>query len=224
MKKILSCFILGILAGLSIALGSFVFLACLACDQKILGSILFSVGLLMCCAFSLNLFTGKVGFIFENKPHYLLDLLIMYLGNILGAAGSGLLVYAAISHLPNTSIFDQAVAVSVSRSITVNNWWVSLIMAFFCGILVFLAVYGWKKFDNYALKITCLILCVTTFVATGTEHCIANMFYFSAGFTWNVSTILNIVIVTIGNALGSLTTWVLFYGSQKLLSPTKKDN
>lgn len=223
MKKIIKVFLLGILAGLSIGLGSFVYLACLTCDQKILGSILFSVGLLLCCSFSLNLFTGKIGFVFENKPRYLLDLLIMYIGNIVGAAGSGSLIFLALNQSSANGIILKAQGITEARMITSSNWYTSLIMAFFCGILVFLAVYGWKKFDNVALKITCLVLCVTTFVATGTEHCIANMFYFGAAGIWNGGTILNILIVTIGNAIGSITIWAIFFAIQKLSIKTIKE-
>ena len=72
--KNLSSFFYSILAGVSISIGGTVFLSL---DNKIVGSIFFSLGLFAVCTFGFNLFTGKVGYIFEQKPSYLLFLLIL---------------------------------------------------------------------------------------------------------------------------------------------------
>ena len=45
------------LAGVSIFLGALVYLSI---DNKVIGSVLFSVGLFVVCTMRLNLFTGKV--------------------------------------------------------------------------------------------------------------------------------------------------------------------
>jgi formate/nitrite transporter FocA (FNT family) len=87
-------------------------------------------------------------------------------------------------------------------------------MGIFCGILVFLAVYVWKKSDNWFIKATGLILCVTTFVVTGTEHCIANMFYFAFSGIWSVGLLVDVLLVILGNSIGSL----ILFGLIKLAS------
>ena len=51
------CFFSGCVAGLCIALGGTVFLSS---DSKILGAVLFTVGLFTICTFEFSLFTGKV--------------------------------------------------------------------------------------------------------------------------------------------------------------------
>jgi formate transporter len=85
-----------------------------------------------------------------------------------------------------------------------------LIMGVFCGMLVFLAVAIWKKSENWGIKAAGLILCVWTFVVTGTEHCIANMFYYALAGSWTLGIFLDVVIVILGNSLGSLIVYYLF--------------
>ncbi len=51
-----------------IGIGSAVYLTL---DNKIIGALLFSIGLFMICSFSMYLYTGKIGYIFKtkNKPN-----------------------------------------------------------------------------------------------------------------------------------------------------------
>ena len=50
-----------------------------------------------------------------------------------------------------------------------------LILAFFCGILMYVAVEGFRSGGNPLI----VIFSVSVFILCGFEHCIANMFYFS---------------------------------------------
>lgn len=206
----------GVLAGIFIGLGSFAFVACVSLDAavgKILGSLLFSVGLLCVCFFGASLYTGRVGFAFEQKPNYVLELLAMLAGNFIGAAGSGSLVYLACSSGSN-SLVSVAQGIASSRAVSIGGstgetWYKALIMAIFCGMLVFMAVYIWKKAENWAIKATGLILCVWAFVVTGTEHCIANMFYFALAWAWSLGNFLNVLICIVGNSIGSWLIWLI---------------
>ncbi len=47
-------------AGVSISIGATVYLAC---ESRLLGAMLFTIGLFVICAFGLNLFTGKIGYV-----------------------------------------------------------------------------------------------------------------------------------------------------------------
>ena len=78
---LLADFIYAILAGLAIGLDGAVFLAI---DNKILGALFFTVGLFTVCVNGFNLFTGKVGYTWGQPPSYLLFLLVVWLGNLLG--------------------------------------------------------------------------------------------------------------------------------------------
>jgi formate transporter len=209
----------GVLAGLFIGLGSFAYCGCVALDPtvgKILGSALFSVGLFLVCFSGTCLYTGRIGFapeaIKEKGWGYLFDLALMLSGNFIGAAGSGALLNLAFQNDSTNKILAIARSIAQNRALLgegAQPWYKAFIMGVFCGILVFLAVYVWKKSDNWFIKATGLILCVTTFVVTGTEHCIANMFYYAFAGEWNLGDFLDVLIVIAGNSLGSLFLYFL---------------
>ena len=70
-----------ILAGIMIGIGGTIFLSV---DDKIIGSALFAIGLFMIVTRNLNLYTGKIGYLFENKPSYIIEILMTLLGNFIG--------------------------------------------------------------------------------------------------------------------------------------------
>ena len=88
MKKIIDIFLRSLLTGVAIAIGGTVYLSC---PNKYLGAFLFGIGLFVILSFGFNLFTGKVGYAVENKPSYLGELGIIWLGNFAGAVLSALL-------------------------------------------------------------------------------------------------------------------------------------
>jgi formate/nitrite transporter FocA (FNT family) len=203
MRKKAIVLIYGILAGIAIGIGSlaFIFATISSIDvvSKLIGSILFSVGLLCVCSFSMFLYTGKIGYAVDNKLSYLVDLLIGFIGNFIGACGFGYLC----GLIPGVK--SRAEVISESRDILANEepWWTSLILGLICGILVFLAVDIFKRKPGVIGTIG-LILCVTTFVFIGSEHCIANIVYFSMANHWTLGTFCNIMIVVLGNSLGAI--------------------
>lgn len=207
----------GILAGLFIGLGSFAFVGCVSLDPtigKIIGSALFSVGLFCVCFFCSHLYTGRIGFCFEEKPSYVLDLAIMLAGNFLGAAGLGSVVYFANLGESGNQLMGVVRSIVSSRALDLGSgsgepWYKALLMALVCGMLVFLAVYLWKKAENWGIKVFGLVLCVWTFVVTGTEHCVANVFYFAMAGEWSLPSFLNVILCIIGNSLGSWLVWGL---------------
>lgn len=214
MNKYLKVFLLGICAGAAIGLGGLLFVICSAYDLRLLGSFLFGIGLFLVCTLGLFLYTGKIGFLItsENKKEYSLNLFIGYIGNIVGAVGFGYLMFLAFRNVD--TIFTKAIAVSASRNTDIGNggtpFYKELLTGFLCGIYVFLAVYFFKKKWNIFIRILILLFCVFSFVASGFEHCIANMFYVSMANGWNGQTILNIVIITFANSIGSILLMTIF--------------
>ena len=91
MKRYLQILVSSIGAGVLIALGGFVYLS-FKDNNLFLASFLFSLGLITIISFKLYLFTGKVGYIFDNKPNFLLDLLVCWIGNLIGSVVTGLLL------------------------------------------------------------------------------------------------------------------------------------
>jgi formate/nitrite transporter FocA (FNT family) len=213
--KHLQAILSGILAGMAIGLGGGIFLVCCATittGGRVAGSILFSIGLFLVCSLGLNLYTGKIGYLFENKPDYLLFLAEMLLGNAIGAIGLGYLVRATSLY----SLIGQTAEASAAKKLldmgsgTGQTWYSCLINAFFCGVLVFLAVDIFKKAENHLIKVVGLFGCVTAFVALGFEHCIADMFYFGFANMWGshfTEALLAMLLFILGDSLGSLFIW-----------------
>lgn len=208
MKAKLKTLLFGVLAGASIGLGGLLYTICSSKNMALLGSLCFSIGLLLVCLFSLYLFTGKIGFVISdpNKKDYIINLVIGYLGNIIGAVGFGYLCF--IFFQGNNDVTTAIHNIATKRLTDIGSggtpFYTELIGAIFCGMLVYVAVYGFKKDWNIIARIFLLVFCVFAFVACGFEHCIANMFYVSMANMWNGQTILNILIVTFGNALGAI--------------------
>lgn len=211
--KYLDNFLLGILAGAAIGLGGFLNLLLVstgieAC--RYLGGFVFSVGLFTVCFFGLHLYTGKVGYVMENKKDYALSLLIMYIGNVIGAVGFGYLM-----HLTGV-IQDTATSVALNKIVNDGEVGSSplkiLLYSFFCCIMVFLAVDIFKKSKNWFIKVGGLVVCVALFVITGMEHCVANMFYFAFANTYSshfLYAFLALLIATAGNSLGAIATYIV---------------
>lgn len=72
-----------VLSGIMISVGGAVYLMC---ENKIIGSFLFSFGLFTIVQRGFALYTGKVGYIPENSPLYIIETLITLIGNAAGTA------------------------------------------------------------------------------------------------------------------------------------------
>jgi formate transporter len=205
----------GILAGLFIGLGGSFFLLSLAtisstAGAKIIGSFLFSAGLLFVCLTGSNLYTGKIGYLPDKGYKYLVSLGEMLLGNFIGAVLLGELlsltpVGKTLMDALSSCLSTKFINIGTSDGV---SWYVGLINSFFCGLLVYLAVDLFKKAPAPIFKCLGLIFSVALFVGLGFEHCVADMFYFAlSGAFWNANAgraFLSIFIYIIGNSLGSL--------------------
>ena len=195
MKKNIRNLIKGIYAGIMIGIGGTIYLSM---SSKVLGAIFFSIGLMMICIFNMNLYTGKIGYIINNKKSYLLELLLSLLGNFIGTY----LVAFLINNTRYAHLSETARKISM---IKINDSIISaLILAIFCGILMFLAVDNYKKNKSDFAKYLGIFMCVIVFILSGFEHCIANMFYFSLGSVWSTKSLWYILIMIIGNSIGAV--------------------
>jgi len=203
---------LGIYAGVAISFGGFLniiansLLNASPLWGRIAGSLLFPIGLTLVCVFGFNLFTGKIGFLLDNKKDYLGFLALVYLGNILGS-----LAFGALSLLifKGSNLYLTALSVSQSKMFPSGVNFLSIIKVFsgavLCGVLVYLAILSYRVFKNYVLRIVGIFVSIGLFVFLKFDHCIANMFYFA--FSWSYDrweSYLNIVIVTLGNSFGAI--------------------
>lgn len=181
----------GVSAGVCIALGGSVFLAV---DNRVVGAVLFSVALLSICMKGYALFTGKVGFLPEDRSKAALQLLLAgLLGNLIGTFLCGLALRFALPAYAETAGALCRAKLSLAPAAV-------LVRGFFCGILMYLAVSIWKE-RGTPLGI---LFCIPVFILSGFEHSIADMFYFAVSGIVSLQAFVFLWLVIIGNALGAM--------------------
>lgn len=205
----------GILAGLAIGVGGFLYILMSHFVEgelgKVLGSLLFSVGLFTVCTFYLSLYTGKIGLIFEKKQtkEFYISLPVMLIGNAIGAISLGYLCWAVFKDVDIMNTVNNVC--EIHTNLDSFNAYLSLIVkSLLCGLCVYIAV---KSFAYQRLKpvgIGLLVLFVFIFVYAGFQHCIANMFYFGFGNHFIGNTFINLLICILGNSLGTIPGVFLF--------------
>lgn len=196
MKEVLNYLIKSILAGIMIAIGGTIYLSL---ESKVLGATFFAIGLFMIVINGFNLYTGKVGYIFDNKPKYLIEVLITVIGNFIGTfvVGYGLR-FTRIYNSINKKAIDMCNIKLDDKMLSI------LILSVLCGMLMYLAVNGYKVMKDSFAKYASVFLCVIVFILCGFEHSIANMYYFSVAYVWSLHTFLYLGIMIIGNAIGGV--------------------
>lgn len=184
-------------AAVLIALGDYVLLKL----GNPIGPFLFALGLLGVCYMNLNLFTGKCGFLIENKIK-IRDLLIILIVNLI----SGYLVGLAMS-VTDPEIMKNAVT-------KVATWNISkafFIKSVLCGVVMYIAVYMYKKGTPLGI-----LFGIPLFIFCGFQHCIANVITLGIARTFDYSLFLCII----GNFIGSLLIW--YFSKDETLKEKKK--
>ncbi len=179
-----------VFAGVMIAIGSSVYLNC---KNKFVGAFLFAIGLITIMFFGFELYTGKVGYLRSPKKiPYILSVLLF---NAVGCAFIMLLptdgaeaVWRAHVEIPLCYAFAKAVV---------------------CGILIYVCVAQHKKYGG-AVSILTTLVAIPAFILGGAEHSIADICYMLAARDLSLYSILFILVVAAGNAVGSLvfSLWV----------------
>ena len=186
MKKYLELINKSFAAAILIGLGDY---ALLKLGNPI-GPIIFAFGLLGVCYMGLNLFTGKCGFLIEDRIK-ILDLLTILIGNLLAGYLFGLLLSFTDKDLINTALLK------------VSTWDISIsffLKSVLCGIIMYIAVYMYRKKTPLGI-----IFGIPLFIFCGFQHCIANIITLGVARTFDFS----IFICIIGNFVGSLLIWCL---------------
>ena len=188
-------FLSAILAGGAIGLGGTVFLSV---ENTVVGSLLFTIGLFVICTRGLHLFTGKVCYVFDHDNAYAKTLPVIWLGNLVGTS-----LIALAEQLTRLSALDaraQAIcAVKLSEPL-----YGAFLLAVFCNVMIYIGVEGYRSNPHEVGKYLALFFGVSVFILCGFEHCVANMYYFTMGGAWNARTVLYLLVMTLGNAVGGV--------------------
>ena len=197
---------------------------------KLLGGVVFSVGLILVVLTGADLFTSTTMTLMLKASGHLSwwKLLrhwgLVYLGNAAGALTIvALMVLGGVQHSADGA-WGQVVLAAASHKLD-HSFVQALALGIACNLLVCLAV--WAAFSGRTTtdKIMALVGPVALFVATGFEHSVANMFLVPlaifiqpelapAGFEhlgWWTFLTANLVPVTLGNIIGGGLMIGLFY-------------
>lgn len=189
-----------IAAGFMIGIGAIIYISC---ENKIVGALLFTLGLFTICAFGMNLFTGKIGYILSNKNKP--NCLIIWVGNLIGGAFG-----MALARIAKPALHDTAKTMMTAK--LGQSFWAIPILAFFCGVLMYVAVENYRSNPHGIGKVIGLFLCVSVFILSGFEHSIADMCYAALAvdnFTELWQYMLFLIVVSVFNGVGALAVRAL---------------
>ena len=183
-----------VFAGIMISIGGIVYLNV---SNTVAGSFLFAFGLFTICSYSLNLFTGKIGYFFDNDKDYKKMVLITLVGNFVGTLLIGLLYNVCVSNGVITRC-DSIVSAKLERDLVET-----FVLSIFCGVMMYLGVDLYKK-NTGVMKVVPIFLAVMIFILSGFEHCVANMFYFSLNMSFSLRYLVVLSVMILGNSTGSI--------------------
>lgn len=217
----LTVLVLAVMAGAFISLGAMFFMVVLTGSSlgfgvtRLLGGLSFSLGLILVVVAGAELFTGNnlVAMAWASRlvstGALLRNWIIVYVGNVIGALGTVVLVVVAdVGSFGGGSVAQTAL--SIGRAKADLDILQAFALGILCNALVCLAV--WLSLGGRSVtdKILAVIFPVTAFVAIGFEHSIANWFFLPYaialdGFSEQhliVRGALNLFAVTLGNIVG----------------------
>ncbi|ABR54517.1 formate/nitrite transporter [Methanococcus vannielii SB] len=204
---------------------------------KFMAAAVFPVGLIMIILTGMELVTGDMMLlpvaVFQKKASYAQLIKVwtcVYIGNLIGS-----LIYAAMMVFGPLQSIDAA-----TGQLTVNSfgqaaigtanakvlpymaggaigWFSALVKGIGCNWLVNLAVIGSMASTSVLGKVFMIWFPIMSFVATGFEHSVANMYFIPAGMMLGANiTVLdwwiwNIIPVTIGNIIGAVLFVSMIY-------------
>jgi formate transporter len=243
----LRTFALAILAGAFIALGAIFATTVTAGSStlpfgvaKLLGGLVFCLGLILVIGAGAELFTGNNLIIMAwadrriTTRKLLGNWIVVYAGNFVGATLTAVMLFLSEQYtfgggavgLNALNIANQKVSLGFTQAI---------ILGIFCNALVCLAVWLCIGARSATDKILAIIFPIAAFVAAGFEHSVANMYFIPegllikaganaefwtqigrtpadyGGLTWADFFVANLLPVTIGNIIGGAVLVGLVY-------------
>lgn len=242
---VVKMFLLGILAGAFIAFGAEA--SSLAAHnvtqigiQRLIMGCVFPVGLIMVVLLGTELFTGNcmmIAAVADKRVKFAMLLrnwVVVYLGNLVGAALIVLLV-SATGQLGYSSNGLAVLTIKIAAAKTGLSFGAAFAGGILCNVLVCVAVLLAMASKSIIGKIMGIWFPIMAFVLSGFEHSVANMYYIPAGIFASMNPAYaaaaqeagvnmanlnalgflgNIVPVTLGNIVGgaaiALVMWFCF--------------
>lgn len=202
MNKKLTFFSKAFLAGIMIGIGDAVNAMC---DNRVVGALLFSLGLLCILQNGMYLYTGKIGIIWmaQNKKKEAVNLLMGILCNIIGV------MLVVKTYMIANDEFAARIT-QTAQSLSAQSARSCFLGAIFCGMLMTVATVSWRK-ENTIAETVITIFCVMGFILGGFKHCIANAYM----LLFPGCNYINYLAMIAGNTVGSLIYGYLFVKSRE---------
>ena len=242
-----SVFILAILAGAFIALGA-IFCTTVVTGitdkvgfglSKLLGGVVFSLGLILVIVAGAELFTGNSLLVMAAASgkvplsKLLQNWGLVYLGNLVGSILTAYIMYLTAQYtLANGALGVTALGIAGGKCSLA--FVPALTRGIYCNALVCLAVWLTFSCRTTGDKILAILFPITAFVACGFEHCVANMYFIpmglalkgqglaeaSSNLTIGGMFVKNLIPVTIGNIIGgalfvAALYWIVYVRQSK---------
>ncbi len=234
-----SLFMLAVLAGAFIAFGAVFFTTTIAGAGQVLpygvvrliGGIAFALGVVLIVCAGAALFTGDNLIVMAwasrkvSTTAVLRVWIVVYVGNLVGAGAT-----AVVAYLSGQYTFGDGGVGATVLAVARDKLGFTFAQAFWLGVLcnTLICLVVWLTYSTRTSggKVVVTLLPVSAFVASGFEHCVANMYFFphalliksGAGdsfwqaigktpadypmLTWDAFLIANLVPVTLGNIVG----------------------
>ncbi len=196
-------------SGVMIGIGGTAFLLSLnlfGAWGKLIGSMLFSLGILAIVMFEMKLFTGLISDIPEMGAKNLWKLPVCFLWNMIGVLFTALLVF--YSPLAD-SVVPQAQAM-MSVKLHAELWGLkALSSSILCGFLITLSIGAVNYAPRKKLSTTVGVMFpIVVFAFCGFDHSVANtLYFFFLGFSWKA--VAYLLVCVAGNILGGVILPIL---------------
>lgn len=148
-----------------------------------IGAILFSFGLISILLLNLKLYTGVIGYVRTNNIESIIN---TFIGNCFG-----LLIGLGFTN----GSAQQIISVKLSKMP-----FQILIDSIICGIIIYICVHCYKIYNTLIPT----LIGVPMFILIGAEHSIADIGFFIIYKEFSLESLMFIIIVCIGNAIGSI--------------------
>ena len=154
--------------------------------NKLVGGLVFSLGLILVVVAGAELFTGNNMIIMAwvsrklTLGQVMRNWTTVYLGNLLGSLGLVLLMYLS-RQWTFADYHVGATALNIANAKVNLSFTEGIVRGMLCNILVCLAIWLCASGRSVIDKILAVIFPITAFVASGFEHSIANMYFIPMG-------------------------------------------
>lgn len=154
--------------------------------SRLLGGLVFSLGLILVVVAGAELFTGNNLIVMAwisgklSLPRLLRNWSLVYVGNMVGALGTAVLIWLSGQY----TFAGGAVGLNALNLAThkVELGFVQAVaLGILCNALVCLAVWLAMAARTVTDKIVAVVFPIAAFVAAGFEHCVANMYFIPVG-------------------------------------------